>query len=73
MTSLKHLALVFLAAAAVVVDPFPFGGGVTSLEALSVGTPVVTAPVRTRGARCVHPRLYSDFLLVATTSAAARG
>jgi hypothetical protein len=26
------------------VDPFPFGGGVTTLEALSVCTPVITVP-----------------------------
>ncbi|CAM9256412.1 unnamed protein product, partial [Choristocarpus tenellus] len=30
--------------AAVVLDPFPFGGGVTMLESLGCGTPVVTAP-----------------------------
>eukprot|EP00501_MAST-03F_sp_TOSAG23-6_P001052 GSMAST32.ASY1.ANO1.1095.1 assembled CDS len=24
------------------LDPFPFGGGVTSLEGFSVGTPIVT-------------------------------
>lgn len=29
----------------VMLDPFPFGGGVTVLESLSVCTPVVTAPV----------------------------
>ena len=28
------------------VDPYPFGGGVTSLEALAVCTPVVTLPSR---------------------------
>ena len=28
----------------VVLDPFPFGGGVTTLEAFSVCSPVVTAP-----------------------------
>ena len=33
-----------LAAGDVMVDPFPFGGGVTTLEALAVCTPVVTAP-----------------------------
>ena len=37
--------LVMLAVGDVMVDPFPFGGGVTSLEAFSVRTPVLTLPV----------------------------
>jgi predicted O-linked N-acetylglucosamine transferase (SPINDLY family) len=33
-----------LAAGDVMLDPFPFGGGVTTLESLAVCTPVVTLP-----------------------------
>ena len=33
-----------LALGRVMLDPYPFGGGVTALEALAVGTPVVTLP-----------------------------
>lgn len=33
-----------LAAADVMLDPFPFGGGHTSLEGLAMGTPIVTMP-----------------------------
>jgi predicted O-linked N-acetylglucosamine transferase (SPINDLY family) len=28
------------------IDPYPFGGGVTTLEALAVCTPVLTLPSR---------------------------
>jgi len=36
--------LAFLRAAAVVLDPFPFGGGVTTLEGFAVCAPIVSAP-----------------------------
>ena len=36
--------LALLAQADVILDPFPFGGGHTSLEALAVGTPIATLP-----------------------------
>ncbi|RHY87651.1 hypothetical protein DYB35_009506 [Aphanomyces astaci] len=35
-----------LAVVDVMVDPFPFGGGVTTLDALAVGLPVITLPSR---------------------------
>lgn len=44
-------------ASAVVLDPFPFGGGVTTLEALAVCTPVLTLP-----ARQTVPRLAAGML-----------
>lgn len=37
--------LVMLAAGDIMIDPYPFGGGVTSLEALAVLTPVLTLPL----------------------------
>lgn len=42
MNSQQYLAL--LTASDVMIDPFPFGGGVTTLEALAVLTPVLTLP-----------------------------
>lgn len=38
--------LLLLSMGDVMVDPFPFGGGVTTLESLAVCTPVVTYPSR---------------------------
>lgn len=35
-----------LRGADVMLDPFPFGGGVTSLQGFAVGTPIVTLPAQ---------------------------
>ena len=43
-----------LAACAVMLDPFPFGGGNTTLEALAVETPVVTLPPRLARGRLAY-------------------
>ena len=42
LTPQQYLAMLSLGD--VMVDPFPFGGGVTTLEALAVCTPVITLP-----------------------------
>ena len=39
-----HEYLALLAAGDLMLDPFPFGGGVTTLESLAVCTPVLTLP-----------------------------
>ena len=36
--------LSFYATADVLLDPFPYGGGVTSIDAFAIGAPIVTAP-----------------------------
>ena len=47
LPSLDHDSfLSLLGAVDCVLDPWPFGGGVTSLEALAMGTPVITLPSR---------------------------
>jgi hypothetical protein len=46
--------LALLKAADVVLDPWPFGGGLTSLESFSVGTPVVTMQMEARNAVLKH-------------------
>ena len=51
----KAQYLAVLRALDVMLDPFPFGGGNTTLEAIAVGTPVVTCPpprLRGRLAAC---------------------
>ena len=44
LKSEEYLAL--LNAGDIMLDPFPFGGGVTTLESLSVCTPVLTLPAQ---------------------------
>jgi len=44
--SIITIILLYLAIGDVMLDPFPFGGGVTTLESLSVCTPVITLPSR---------------------------
>jgi hypothetical protein len=44
--SIMTIILLYLAIGDVMLDPFPFGGGVTTLESLSVCTPVITLPSR---------------------------
>lgn len=50
MTADKFLSV--LAAADVAIDPFPFAGGNTTLQALGVGTPLVTLPTAFMRGRC---------------------
>ncbi len=47
----RSMFLLLLSLADVVLDPVPFGGGLTTLEALSVGTPVVAYHNRHRSGR----------------------
>lgn len=52
-----------LSALSVMLDPFPFGGGNTTLEALSVGTAVVTLPPRYARGRLAYAFLKQSNLL----------
>lgn len=52
-----------LAALSVMLDPFPFGGGNTTLEALAVGTPVVTLPPQFARGRLAYAFLSQSKLL----------
>ncbi len=52
-----------LAALSVMLDPFPFGGGNTTLEALAVGTPVVTLPPHFARGRLAYAFLSHSKLL----------
>lgn len=58
-----------LAQADVMLDPFPFGGGNTTYEALAVGTPVVTKPgrfLRGRIAGALYQRMGLDSAVAVT-------
>jgi hypothetical protein len=58
--------LELLAASDVMLDPFPFGGGHTSYEALSLGLPVATLPGELLRGRLTHAMYqqmgYSDLI-----------
>ena len=48
VNTMNHSEFLGLAAIAdVILDPFPFGGGVTTLEMLSVGAPIIALPNKT--------------------------
>ena len=52
------------------IDPYPFGGGNTTLEALAMGTPVVTCPpqlARGRLAAAFYNQMNYTELIVASS------
>ncbi|CAM2067111.1 Tetratricopeptide repeat protein [Sulfidibacter corallicola] len=58
-----------IAAADVMLDPYHFGGGMTSYEALAVGTPVVTLPgtmMRGRVTSAIYGRMGFEECVVGT-------
>lgn len=62
--------LKLLACADAMLDPFPFGGGNTTYEALAVGTPVVTLPGRFLRGRISHG-LYQRMGMSSTVAASS--
>ena len=70
LTPQEYLTL--LALGDVMLDPFPFGGGVTVLESLAVCTPVITLPsaqnvpeLANGIIKTILPKKYSDYLIAA--------